>query len=259
MTTTIERDVLQVLSACRVDGATVLLPPGQLDRKLYLRVNKVLEALGGKWDRRAKAHVFPTDPAGVLDDAIVTGGYAHPKDEFGFFVTPPGVADVVANLAGLKEGMRVLEPSAGTGALVNACLARVPSLEISCVELQYTLAAGLRLKYETRRNPKHTVVEGDFLTQRAEALGVRTSFDRVVMNPPFARGQDVDHVTHALEFLRPGGRLVSIMSAGVEFRQDRRYAEFRALGPKIERLPELSFRASGTDVSTVVVVLEKKS
>lgn len=254
MTTNIDRDVLTVLSDCSVAGTLVFLPQGQLDRKLYLRVNKVLEALGGKWDRRAKAHVFASDPATALDDAIVTGGYTHPKDEFGFFVTPPDVADVVANLAGLRDGMRVLEPSAGTGALVEACLRRTTELSLSCVEVQPALADGLRQRF-----PKATVVTGDFLAQRAEALGVRTSFDRVVMNPPFARGQDVDHVTHALEFLKPGGRLVSIMSAGVEFRQDRRYAEFRALGPKIERLPELSFRASGTDVSTVIAVLEKKS
>lgn len=254
MTTNIDRDVLTVLSDCSVAGTLVFLPPGQLDRKLYLRVNKVLEALGGKWDRRARAHVFSSDPAEVLDDAIVTGGYTHPKDEFGFFVTPQDVADVVANLAGLRDDMRVLEPSAGTGALVEACLRRTPELALSCVEVQPALADGLRQKF-----PKATVVTGDFLAQRAEALGVRTSFDRVVMNPPFARGQDVDHVMHALKLhLRPGGRLVSIMSAGVEFRQDRRYAEFRALDPKIERLPELSFRVSGTDVSTVVVVLEKK-
>ena len=45
-------------------------------------------------------------------------------------------------------------------------------------------------------------------------------FDRVVMNPPFCRGRDLDHVRHALRFVAPGGRLVAIMSAGVAFRED---------------------------------------
>ena len=38
--------------------------------------------------------------------------------------------------------------------------------------------------------------------------------DRVVMNPPFERYQDRDHVLHALSLLKPGGRLVAITGAG---------------------------------------------
>lgn len=255
----VDRDVLAVLSDCSVAGDLVYLPGGQLDRKLYLRVNAVLEALGGKWDRKARAHVFGGDPSGTLDDCILTGSYERPED-FGFFPTPPDVAARVAELADLREGQLVLEPSAGTGALVDACLARVPTLEIMCVELQPDLVAKLRAKFSKFVAAEQlAVLQGDFLAQRARVLGLPAEYDRVVMNPPFARGQDVDHVTHALEFLRPGGRLVSVMSAGVEFRQDKRYADFRRLEPTIERLPEKSFRPSGTDVRAVIVVLEKKS
>lgn len=255
MTTTISQDVLTVLSACRVDGPAVFLPPGQLDRKLYLSVNKVLEALGGKWNRKAKGHLFPSDPATALDDAIVTGGYAHPRDEFGFFPTPAAVANLVAELAELRDGQRVLEPSAGTGALVSACLARVPNLGFSCIELQPTLAAGLRVKY-----PTFDVLTADFLA----AFHITTEdcplYDRVVMNPPFARQQDVDHVEHAFRlFLKPGGRLVSVMSAGATFRQDRKAREFReALRPTFHPLPEGSFLESGTDVCAVIAVVDKE-
>ncbi len=255
MTRPIADDVLTVLSGCSVAGDLVYLPAGQLDRKLYLRVNAVLEALGGKWNRKARAHVFSGDPSGTLDDCILTGSYAKPAD-FGFFPTPPDVAARVAELADLREGQLVLEPSAGTGALVEACVARVPSLEIACVELQPDLVAKLRVNFSAEQ---FGVIEGDFLAQPAKFLGFAAGFDRVVMNPPFARGQDVDHVTHAFEFLRPGGRLVSVMSAGVEFRQDKRYADFRRLEPMVERLPSKSFRPSGTDVSAVIVVLEKDS
>lgn len=256
MTTTIDRDVLTVLSDCSVKGSLVHLPPGRLDRKLYLRVNAVLEALGGKWNRKSRGHLFESDPAGALDDCILTGSYVKPKDEFGFFPTPAAVADVVAELADLRSGHRVLEPSAGTGALVEASLRvcstlRLSGVQFACVEIQPELAAKLN-RFDC------TVVAGDFLAQRAEALGVRTSFDRVVMNPPFSRGQDVLHVTHAFEFLKPGGRLVSVMSAGVEFRRDKRYAEFRErFSPELTRLPENSFRESGTNVSTVIAVIDK--
>lgn len=85
-----------------------------------------------------------------------------------------------------------------------------------------------------------------------------SKFDRVVMNPPFSRGQDVEHVRHALSLLAPGGLLVSVMSNGVTFRQDRRYADFRRdFSPEITPLPEGSFKTSGTNVSTVVVRIRK--
>ncbi len=45
---------------------------------------------------------------------------------------------------------------------------------------------------------------GDFLEHRGE-------YDRVLMNPPFEHGQDMDHVRHAYELLASGGRIVSIV------------------------------------------------
>ena len=77
------------------------------------------------------------------------------------------------------------------------------------------------------------------------------------MNPPFADQADIDHVTHALSFLKPGGKLVAIMSAGVTFREDRKASDFRALiwgmGGTMNELPEDSFKQSGTNVRTVLV------
>lgn len=86
-------------------------------------------------------------------------------------------------------------------------------------------------------------------------------FDRIVMNPPFARSQDVTHVTKAFGHLLPGGRLVSVMAAGVTFRQDRAYREFRSLldsvDGTIEQNPADSFKLSGTAVNTVTVMMER--
>jgi hypothetical protein len=49
---TISDDVREVLAAAVIDERTVKLTQ-QLDRKLYLGVNKVLAASGGKWNREA--------------------------------------------------------------------------------------------------------------------------------------------------------------------------------------------------------------
>ena len=44
-----------------------------------------------------------------------------------------------------------------------------------------------------------------------EDLGL---FDAVLMNPPFAQGADIEHITHALTMLKPGGRLVALCTNG---------------------------------------------
>ena len=71
---------------------------------------------------------------------------------------------------------------------------------------------------------------------------------------------DVDHVEHAITFLRARGRLVAVMGAGVLFRKDRRAAAFReriaTMGGAFEELPAGSFRESGTDVNAVVLTVE---
>ena len=57
----IPENVLNVLGECRADGNLLYLPSVQLDRKTYTEVNKVLENMGGKWNRKTKAHVFAED------------------------------------------------------------------------------------------------------------------------------------------------------------------------------------------------------
>jgi 16S rRNA G1207 methylase RsmC len=80
------------------------------------------------------------------------------------------------------------------------------------------------------------------------------------MNPPFSKGQEARHILHAMKFLRPGGRLAAIASAGVTFRETALYKELRealAIGGKIEELPPGTFSKEGTDVSTVLITWTK--
>jgi ParB family transcriptional regulator, chromosome partitioning protein len=86
-------------------------------------------------------------------------------------------------------------------------------------------------------------------------------FDRVIANPPFEKQADIDHVLHAWAHLKPGGRLVSVMSAGVTFREDRKTRAFRDFlnehGALVETNPEGAFKESGTGVSTVLVAITR--
>jgi protein-L-isoaspartate O-methyltransferase len=242
----IAQEVLEVLDRAEVEGKTLKLT-GQLDRKLYQDVNKVLEAIGGKWSKGAKAHVFDDLVVDVLDPIMETGEYSRTKQDFGQFDSPPDVVARVIQLAGIEPGMTVLEPSAGIGNIAYAAEAAggiVTAIEVDpkrCEKLRGTANV--------------TAHHHDFLQQTPVPF-----YDRVVMNPPFAKQADIDHVLHAAKCLKPGGRLVAVMSASVMFRENRKTADFRAFvearGGSFEKLPESSFSASGTQVNTCIVAFD---
>ena len=242
----VEDDVLAVLSRAETNGNALVLI-GQLDRRMYERTNKVLEAAGGKWNRKEKAHIFDDEAANRVDQIILSGEVEVPKDEFNFFPSPPDVVARLMELADVSQGIRVLEPSAGKGAIAYACAEA--GATVDCYELMdanfAALAGDMRLG---------SVRHMDFLAQAPEA-----SYDRVVMNPPFAKQADIKHVLHALRFLKPGGVLVSVMAASVAFRDNKLTQDFRDLirerGGDIEALPEGAFRASGTMVRSVIVTI----
>ena len=136
------------------------------------------------------------------------------------FPTPPDLARRMAQEADVI-GRRVLEPSAGTGNLVSAIANAATGFDcvrVCAVEVNRALVAELearRLKTLYANDSNYQIVAGDFLEQGDE-LG---KFDRVVMNPPFANGADIQHIQHALKFLKPDGRLVALCAAGPRQRQ----------------------------------------
>ncbi|MBX9912399.1 MAG: hypothetical protein K2Y25_00735 [Pseudomonadaceae bacterium] len=95
--------------------------------------------------------------------------------------------------------------------------------------------------------------------------GHNSGYDRIVMNPPFSKGRDIEHVQHAYSLLRPGGRVVAIMGEGAFFQSNKAAENFRAwlddLGATSEKLPEASFMDSSLPVNTGVnarmVVIDK--
>ncbi len=170
---------------------------------------------------------------------------------YGFFPTPDATADTLIDHAELIRPngppLTVLEPSAGTGNLARRCVEN--GALVDCVEVQPHLAAELREARVYRR-----VFALDFMAMRPDPANL---YDRVVANPPFDRERDIDHVMHALQFLKPAGCLTSIMSAGTEFRETRKSIAFRALMEKMganwRDLPAGSFSSVGTNVNTIML------
>lgn len=242
----LDRGAIGLLSEGEVVGNVVKFHR-QLDRGAYAKVDRILRAIGGKWNRKAGGHVFAHDPADLIDNVIQTGTYERP-DNHGFFPTPKELVLNLVREAAIELGMSVLEPSAGIGNIAVELAAITGHGNVTTVELQ-------QQNVDVLRTLGFDPVMGDFM-----AFETDRRFDAICMNPPFAKQADIKHVLHAWDLLAPGGKLVSIMSGGAAYRQDRRTAEFRnfigAYGRYYDN-PEGSFRSSGTLVQTITVALQK--
>lgn len=159
----------------------------------------------------------------------------------GFFPTPRALVRRMIQEAAIEPGMTILEPSAGKGDIVAQAIAAGASVE--CVEQNFTLAEHLRRK-------GYSVRCSDFL-----ALSADPSFDRVLMNPPFERGIDAEHIRHAFRFLKPGGRLVAIASSTTGSKLDSWIAEHAGF---CEQLEAGTFAKSErpTNVNTCLIVVD---
>lgn len=244
----VSQNVLEILDRSEFDGSVLRLPDEQFERQVYLAVNKVIESAGGKWNRKNKGHIFEGSSADAIEPILLTGTVTNTKQEFGAFFTPSLLARQVVAAADIQECHRILEPSAGIGNILR----ELPG---------GTCRVAVEINEEFAKKLYHfgDVHCADFLNCSTD-LGL---FDRVVMNPPFAKQADILHVFHATKFLKPHGRLVAIMSAGVVFRSDKRSIAFREMlserGGTIEPLPDDSFKSSGTSVKTVLVSFSNTS
>lgn len=116
------------------------------------------------------------------------------------YMTKPDVAEYLCDLALLEPGMRVLEPSAGTGILAE--IARSRGCDVECVEENPEFAAVLRQEgFKT--------VCADFSQWQAAHL-----YERVLMNPPFEAEnlEDLLHIRKAWQWLANDGVLVSVVA-----------------------------------------------
>lgn len=280
----IHSDALDILARCEVDGTNVKLPPGQLDRDLYLAVNDVLERLGGKWKGgRIRAHQFLYDPTELLE-GVVASGEMPPKNPLAFFPTPQPVVYALLELA-TNEWPRaydsdhspsLLEPSAGIGSLVipfaddSAYNGMFHPTNIVAVEVDPFRAGILRAQAEKHGEAgagAWYTCEGDFLDwakQRQAAEEPEALFDLVVMNPPFTAEGDklawVTHVRTALDLVAPEGTLGSVVPASIQFSDDKRIKAMREIVARygrIEDLPPQAFKESGTGVNTKLIAVTK--
>jgi tRNA1(Val) A37 N6-methylase TrmN6 len=156
------------------------------------------------------------------------------------FPTPKETADYLIELADIRPDQKILEPSAGTGRLLDALISGgyQETCSITAVELNLNLSESLKRHY-----PQISVHQADFMEWNKE------KYDCIIMNPPFQNAQDIRHIRHAQTLLNAGGKLIAICASGP--RQKTAFLEHYS-----EPLPLGTFKEEGTSVNTQIIIIE---
>ena len=163
-----------------------------------------------------------------------------------YYATPEPLGLLMMEWADARDGDRILEPSAGHGAIARYA---PDNSVLTVVEPSFSLNTALRSN--VRQNAR--VVNGTF-----EDLDIGNKYDTIVMNPPFGHAgrTALQHVTKAFRHLSTGGRLVALVPNGsVDLIQAAMPDDMTLIG-KVS-LPSVTFQNAGTDVRCTVMVMEK--
>lgn len=223
------------------DGC-IVLPDAALVH--YAEIKSLIIKGGGHYDRGTFRFPNGIDAATVLSD-LRSGSVTNRKQERQAFFTPLEEAHRVCRAPGELAGLRVLEPSAGHGALADVA---------SSAGARLVLIENDPVSIRVLREKGYDVVERDFLQVNPEEIGL---FDVVVANPPFSRLLDVTHVLHMARFVKAGGCISTIMSTAWETSSNRRAVAFRefltAHNATVTEIAAGAFKCAGTGIATTHV------
>lgn len=160
-----------------------------------------------------------------------------------FYRTPEAAADELVNRAGPRDGARILEPSCGDGAILDALrrYATKNRLSLRATGVEYDAA-----RAEAARAKGYGVMQANFLQVQPDPV-----FDFVLMNPPFYGKHYQKHVEHARKFLKPGGVLYAILP--ITAVTDHGYVDPGRGWDVWRDLPPGSFSESGTNINTGIL------
>lgn len=168
----------------------------------------------------------------------------------GFYPTPDELIDVMLEHADLSDENTLLEPSAGIGSILERVLYHGCECRMDCVEINPSLAEILRFK------GFHVSCED--IMETKEVTG--SKWDR---NPPFEKGQDIDHVMHCFNtFLKEKGKLISIMSSGAIKGTTKKHKEFHDFRKEhhayyVENGQAFKNAFNATGVNSIILIVDK--
>lgn len=213
--------------------------------------DRVANAALSEYDR-AKAYYWATQKKNSRTKA---------QEGVDYFATPEPLGQKMVQWTDARGGDKVLEPSAGHGAIARWFGENV---ERTVVEPSTELRSRLSLVIDPAND---RIVAADF-----EDLAISNKYDAIAMNPPFgtAGRTAIDHLAKAAGHLRDRGRVVAIIPTGpaADKKFDAWLYEQDDKGKSVHgnlhlvadiKLPQSAFERAGTNVAARVVVIDKIS
>ncbi len=240
--------VEEILRHCTLEDNVMKLPQVQFNKKSYAEAKKWIEEAGGNWQGgKVQGFTFPFNPERIFG-ILHEGRRCNLQQEFQFFATPAEVADWLVMLAGgVQKDEKVLEPSAGRGAIVDAIHRSCKDVVVDCLELMPENKEILSKKENVR------VLGDDFMDVDL------CRYNKIFANPPFSKNQDIRHVRRMYDLLLPGGTVASVMGCHWKHAGERECVEFRQwlgdVGAQVYDIDEGSFMESGTGIAATAVVI----
>lgn len=163
------------------------------------------EGKGGKEaDRQAYKQITEMDRAkGFYYATQKKNARTKSAEGTDYFATPEPVGLAMTRLADARAGEKMLEPSAGHGAIARWFRT---DADRTAIEPSSELNSRLALVFQ----------DGDIKRQTFEDLNIVNKYDAIVMNPPFGVGGKtaIEHLEKAFNHLRDGGRVVALIPEG---------------------------------------------
>lgn len=244
--------VEDILKHCTLEDNILKLPKVQFNKKSYAEAKKWIEEAGGSWQGgKVQGFTFPFNADRVFS-ILHEGKRCNLQQEFQFFATPPEVADWLVMLAGgIHERETVLEPSAGTGAIIDAIHRSCENVVVDCFELMPENVEILNKKTNIR------LLGEDFTTANLQL------YDKIIANPPFSRNQDIRHVRKMYNALKPNGTVAAITSCHWRIAKEKECCDFRnwldQVGGVCYSIDQGEFATSGTMIETLAIVIKKQN
>jgi hypothetical protein len=190
---------------CSVSRTARVIP--ELNKKDYAKVKGLLKHVGGEWSVSEQLFQFSKDPEELVSRIISAGGITVNK--FSFYPTPKVITDFISDFTSVScmghynGPVKVLEPHIGEGALAESLI------EIGKKDGRKFEIDGYEI------DPLNALLsqEKGFNVTLANFLEIAPNpiYDLCLMNPPFNSDEYLKHIKHAQKFLKPFGKLVSVV------------------------------------------------
>ncbi len=234
---------------------------------------KYAETYTGEWERykpgsegegtggRAEAKMLSDKISGLRNDPFNVAKTEYEAWHNGkkkinmgkdYYPTPEPLGLMMTRWAGISEGDKVLEPSAGHGA-ISRWFPKNATRKI--IEPYHNLMVQAQMNSDIDESG---AINGDFMEHH-----ISNKYDEIVMNPPFgkAASEAIPHFNKALKHLKDSGRLVAILPNSPKMIEavNKTVNEDETLFVRgVVKLPQCTFKGSGTPVSTLLYIVDKQ-